>query len=43
MKHLTPLILGEDDAHLDTIDADGVALVAIQGWNQKSAEKVAKS
>jgi hypothetical protein len=27
--------LGEDDKHIATVDADGVALAAIQGLNQK--------
>jgi len=29
----------EDDKHITTIDADGVALAAIQGLNQKFDEK----
>ncbi len=31
--------LGEDDRHIATVDADGVALLAIQGLNQKLEEK----
>jgi len=31
--------LGEDDKHIATVDADGVALAAIQGLNQKLGEK----
>jgi hypothetical protein len=27
--------LGEDDQHIATVDADGVALAAIQGLNEK--------
>lgn len=27
--------LGDDDKHIATVDADGVALAAIQGLNQK--------
>lgn len=29
----------EDDRHIATVDADGVALLAIQGLNQKLEEK----
>jgi trimeric autotransporter adhesin len=32
--------LGEDDKHIATVDADGVALAAIQGLNQKLAEEL---
>ena len=31
--------LGEDDKHIATVDADGVALAAIQGLNLKLEEK----
>ncbi|MBI5481819.1 MAG: tail fiber domain-containing protein [Deltaproteobacteria bacterium] len=31
--------LGDDDKHISTIDADGVALAAIQGLNQKMADE----
>ena len=33
--------LGEDDRHITTVDADGVALAAIQGLNQKLEEREA--
>ena len=33
---------GEDDKHITTVDEGGVALVAIQGLNQKLEEKNAK-
>src|SRR6185295_193368 len=32
--------VGEDDQHIATVDADGVALAAIQGLNQKLEEKL---
>lgn len=32
--------LGDDDKHISMVDADGVALAAIQGLNQKLEEKV---
>ena len=32
--------LGTDDKHIATVDADGVALAAIQGLNQKLEEKI---
>jgi transposase len=32
--------LGTDDKHIATVDADGVALAAIQGLNQKLEEAV---
>jgi len=32
---------GTDDKHIATVDADGVALAAIQGLNQKLAEREA--
>jgi hypothetical protein len=32
--------LGSDDKHIATVDADGVALAAIQGLNQKLEEKL---
>jgi hypothetical protein len=34
--------LGEDDRHITTVDADGVALAAIQGLNQKVEDKEAR-
>ena len=34
--------LGTDDRHIATVDADGVALAAIQGLNQKVDEKDAR-
>jgi hypothetical protein len=34
--------VGTDDKHIATVDADGVALAAIQGLNQKLEEKDAK-
>lgn len=34
--------LGGDDKHIATVDADGVALAAIQGLNRKLAEKEAE-
>ncbi|HMJ90341.1 MAG TPA: tail fiber domain-containing protein, partial [Candidatus Acidoferrum sp.] len=34
--------VGEDDKHIATVDADGVALAAIQGLNQKVEEKDAR-
>ena len=34
--------LGTDERHIATVDADGVALAAIQGLNQKLAEKDTK-
>jgi hypothetical protein len=34
--------LGSDDKHVATVDADGVALAAIQGLNQKLEEKDAE-
>jgi hypothetical protein len=34
--------VGEDDRHISTSDADGVALAAIQGLNQKVEEKEAR-
>jgi trimeric autotransporter adhesin len=33
--------VGEDDKHISTVDADGVALAAIQGLNQKFEEREA--
>ena len=32
--------VGPDDKHIATVDADGVALAAIQGLNQKLTEKL---
>jgi len=48
IRHLGPMAqdfaaafhLGEDDKHITTIDADGVALAAIQGLNQKLTEEL---
>ena len=34
--------VGPDDKHIATVDADGVALAAIQGLNQKVEEKEAR-
>jgi trimeric autotransporter adhesin len=34
--------LGEDDRHISSVDADGVALAAIQGLNEIVTEKTAK-
>jgi hypothetical protein len=34
--------LGHDDKHITSVDADGVALAAIQGLNQKLEEKLAE-
>jgi hypothetical protein len=34
--------LGTDERHIATVDADGVALAAIQGLNQKLEEELAK-
>lgn len=50
IRHLGPMAqdfaaafqLGEDNKHITTIDADGVALAAIQGLNQKLEEKDAR-
>jgi hypothetical protein len=47
-RHLGPVAqdfhgafgLGSDDKHIATVDADGVALAAIQGLNQKMEEQV---
>jgi hypothetical protein len=47
IRHIGPMAqdfrsafaLGEDEKHINTIDADGVALAAIQGLNIKLAEK----
>jgi hypothetical protein len=49
-KHIGPMAqdfyaafgLGTDDKHIATVDADGVALAAIQGLNQKLDEKDAE-
>jgi hypothetical protein len=49
-RHLGPMAqdfyaafgIGPDDRHITTVDADGVALAAIQGLNQKVEEKDAK-
>jgi hypothetical protein len=32
--------LGADDKHIATVDADGVALAAIQGLNQRLTEEL---
>ena len=50
VRHLGPVVqdfsaafgLGEDDQHIATVDADGVALAGIQGLNQLIQEKDAK-
>ena len=36
------MVAGEDNQHINTVDADGVALAAIQGLNQKLEEKDAE-
>jgi hypothetical protein len=51
VKHVGPMAqdfraafgLGEDDKHIATVDADGVALAAIQGLNQKLEETRAEN
>jgi hypothetical protein len=51
VKHVGPMAqdfraafgLGEDDRHIATVDADGVALAAIQGLNQKVEEQRAEN
>ena len=48
IRHIGPMAqdfqaafrLGEDDRHINTVDADGVALAAIQGLNQKLEEQL---
>ena len=50
IRHIGPMAqdfasvfhVGEDDKHITTIDADGVALAAIQGLNQKVEENEAE-
>ena len=51
VKHLGPMaqdfhaafgLNGPDDTHITTVDEEGVALAAIQGLNQKLAEKEAE-
>jgi hypothetical protein len=49
IRHIGPMAqdfatfgVGEDDTHISTIDADGVALAAIQGLNQLVQEKDAR-
>ena len=50
-RHLGPMAqdfhaafgLGPDDKHITTVDADGVALAAIQGLNQKLEEQRAEN
>jgi hypothetical protein len=47
IRHMGPMAqdfyaafqLGEDDRHIATVDADGVALAAIQALYQRSVEK----
>jgi len=34
--------VGDDDRHITTVDADGVALAAIQGLNRKLEEELRK-
>jgi len=49
-RHLGPMAqdfyaafgVGPDDKHITTVDADGVALAAIQGLNQKLEEQLAR-
>lgn len=49
IRHMGPMAqvfhaafqLGDDDRHICTVDADGVALAAIQGLNQKLREELA--
>jgi hypothetical protein len=51
VRHLGPMAqdfhaafgVGADDKHIATVDADGVALAAIQGLNQKLEERSQKS
>jgi hypothetical protein len=51
VKHVGPMAqdfhaafgLGEDDKHIATVDADGVALAAIQGLNQKLQDRSQRS
>ncbi|MCC6821934.1 MAG: tail fiber domain-containing protein [Verrucomicrobiota bacterium] len=51
MRHIGPMAqdfyaafgLGPDDKHIATVDADGVALAAIQGLNQKLEEQRAEN
>jgi hypothetical protein len=48
IRHIGPMAqdfhaafhVGQDDKHISTVDADGVALAAIQGLNQKLDEEV---
>ena len=50
IRHMGPMAqdfyaafgLGTDDKHIATIDADGVALAAIQGLNQKLTDELAR-
>ena len=50
VRHLGPMAqdfrsafgLGEDDQHIDTVDADGVALAALQGVHRLLEEKDAQ-
>ncbi|MBI2955519.1 MAG: tail fiber domain-containing protein [Chloroflexi bacterium] len=50
IRHMGPMAqdfyaafgVGEDEKHISTVDADGVALAAIQGLNQVVAEKEAR-
>jgi hypothetical protein len=35
------ILNGEDDQHIATVDADGVALATIRGLNQKLEQKAA--
>jgi len=50
IRHMGPMAqdfsaafgLGEDDKHISTVDADGVALAAIQGLHQLVVEKDAE-
>ena len=48
IRHIGPMAqdfhaafgLGEDERHINTVDADGIALAAIQGLNQKLEEQL---
>jgi hypothetical protein len=50
VRHMGPMAqdfqaafgLGEDDRHISTIDADGVAFAAIQGLHERSQEQAAR-
>jgi hypothetical protein len=48
IRHMGPMAqdffaafqVGEDEKHITTVDADGVALAAIQGLNQKLEDQI---